>query len=373
MLGETVKSAGGIAMRRNPVVLIVVITTALSIIAFSRGQVVENPARPTAPNSGRVLELTQVWRITDNGGQYYFQGPRDLQIAEDGSIFLADNEEFLKFSPDGKFLKNLFKKGQGPGEIGDFFYYFLHGRDIFIQDYPSQRFWRADLNGVFQEQISLANKDYSGFLGTPPDGFLFLKTVWPPPAERTGKLMEILHIVVLVGRDGSELRNVATFRPRDFLAPQAATSWSAKITALDAEGKILYAFHGRDYLIEAVDLGRPATMRRFSRTYPKVPHVEKSWELDFRNKYGAPKIEYDIDVKNLFPVGDRLWVETSTDDKVRGRLFDVFDKGGRYVDCFFLGPGRTLMAVQKSFVFCQEKNADETIAIVKYRIEGSAD
>jgi hypothetical protein len=37
-------------------------------------------------------------------------------------------------------------------------------------------------------------------------GFLFLKTVWPPPGERTGKLMEILHIVVFVAKDGAFLR-----------------------------------------------------------------------------------------------------------------------------------------------------------------------
>ena len=346
-----------------------VLLALLAVTAIASGQIVENPAKPKAKNAGRILQLTEEWKITDDGGEFYFQFPYDLQVADGGSIFLADRKELLKFSPDGKFLKNLYKKGQGPGEIGDDFYYHVQGRDIFIQEYPSQRFWRTDLDGVFQEQVTLANKDYRGFLGVLPDGFLFLKTVWPPPSERTGKLMEIPHIVAFVGRDGAERKDVATFRPRDFLAPQAATSMSAKITALGPDGRFLYAFHGRDYLIEVVDLASGTIIKRFGRAYPKVPHVEKEYEPDFRKRTGAPKIEFEADVENLYPVGDRLWVETSTDDKAKGRLIDVFNKDGRFLDSFYLGAGRTLMAVREDSVFCLEKNADESLTVVKYRIE----
>lgn len=346
-----------------------ILLTLLAITALASGQVIENPAKPLAKNAGRVLKLTEVWRITDEGGEFYLQSPYDLQVAGNGSIFLADRKELLKFSPEGKFLKNLYKKGQGPGEIGDDFSFCVFGRDIFMQEYPSQRFWRTDLDGIFQEQINLANKDYNGFIGVLPDGFLFLKTVWPPPSERTGKLMEILHIIAFVGRDGSERKDVATFRPKDFLAPQAATSMSAKITALSPDGKLLYAFHGRDYLIEIVDLAAAVVIKRYARAYPKVPYTEKSWESNFRKRFNSPKLEYEIDVKDLCPVGDRLWVETSTDDKMKGRLFDVFDEDGRFLDSFYLGAGRTLMAVREDAIFCQQKNEDETIAIVKYRIE----
>jgi hypothetical protein len=332
-------------------------------------EVIENPAKPSARGAGRTLKLTEIWRITDEGGEFYFQFPYHLQAADDGSIFLADRKELLKFSQDGKFLKNLYKKGQGPGEIGDDFSFCVFGRDIFIQEYPSQRFWRTDLEGVFQEQITLANKDYGGFLGVLPDGFLFLKTVWPPPSERTGKLMEILHIIAFVRRDGSERKDVATFRPRDFLAPQAATSMSAKITALSPDGKLLYAFHGRDYLIEVVDLAAATVVKRYTRAYPKVSYTEKGWESNFRKRFNSPKLEYEIDVKDLYPVGDRLWVETSTDDKTKGRLIDVFDKDGRFLDSFYLGAGRALMAVREDDVFCLEKNEDESLTIVKYRIE----
>jgi hypothetical protein len=43
--------------------------------------------------------------------------------------------------------------------------------------------------------------------------------------------------------------------------------------------------------------------------------------------------------------------------------------GGRFVDSFFLGPGRALMAVRDGIVFCQEKNEDETIALLLGSLE----
>lgn len=341
----------------------------LAVTALASGQVIENPAKPLAKDAGRVLTLAEAWRINDDSGEFFFKYPHNLQIAEDGTIFLAEGEQFLKFTPDGRFVRNLYKKGQGPGEIGREFGYFVQGQDLFIQDMNSQRFWRADLNGVFQEQITLTNKDYRGFKGVLPDGFLFLKTVWPPFEERTGKLLEILETVVLVARDGTERRAIATFRPREFLAPQAAMAWDSSITTLSPDGSLLYAYHGRDYLIEVVDLASGATVRRFTRDYHKVPHVESDWEPDFRKRTGAPKIEFDRDIDELFPVGNRLWVATSMNDKAKGRLIDVFDKDGCFIDSFYLGAGRSLMAVREGILFCQEKNEDETITIVKYRIE----
>jgi hypothetical protein len=331
--------------------------------------VIENPAKPLAKNAGRVIALSEVWRITDESGEFYFKYPHNLKIAEDGSIFLADTEQFLKFSADGKFLGNLYKRGQGPGEIVSEFYYHLRGRDLFVQDMDSGRLWRADLEGRFQETINLADQDYRGFVAALPDGFLFLKTAWPPPNERTGKLMEILYTVAFVDPNGSERRDVATFRPRTFLGPSTGMGWDPGITELSPDRTLLYAVHSRDYVVELIDLASGQPVRRIRRTYTKVAHVEAESELDFRKATGAPKKEFESDVDELFPIEGGLWVATSTDDKAKGRLVDVFDKDGRFSDSFYLGAGRTLMAVQDGAVFCQEKSDDETITVVKYRIE----
>jgi len=349
---------------------VIIITLLVCAAGSTLGQtVIENPAKPLAKDAGRVIALSEVWRVNDESGEFYFKYPHDLKIAEDGSIFLADTEQFLKFSADGKFLGNLYRKGQGPGEIGREFHYHPRGRDLFIQDMNSNRFWRADLDGIFQEQITLTNKDFRGFVGALPDGFLFLKSVWPPPEERTGRLLELLETVALVARDGSERRDIIVFKPREFLGVNSGMSWDPSILELSPDRTLLYAVHSRDYVVEVVDLASGRIVRRFGRAYSKVARVEAEWEPDFRKRTGAPKIEFESDVVDLLAVGDRLWVETSTDDKAKGRLIDVFDKDGRFIDSFYLGAGRVLMAVRDGAVFCQEKKEDETITVVKYRIE----
>ena len=357
-----------ISMKKNSgIIRILAILLAIPSAGF--GQVVENPAKPRAASAGRVLKLAEVWRITDESGAFYFKHPSQLQIAADGSIFVANVEQLLRFSLEGRFLKNLYKKGQGPGEAVSDFIYFLHGDDVFVHDWVSQRLWRLDFGGVLQEQIRLASKVYGGLVAVLPDSFLFLKEEWPPLSERTGRLLENLQTVAVIARDGAWQRDVVTFKPRNFLSPQGGMGWDSSITVASPDARLLYGYHSRDYLIETVDLTTGAVVRKFSRAYSKVLHSESAGELDFRKKSGAPKREFEPDIKNLFPVGDGLWVETSTDDKTKGRLIDVFDKNGCFIDSFYLGAGRTLMAVGEGSIICQEKNEDETITILKYKID----
>jgi hypothetical protein len=356
-------------MKKGLATCLGILVGSLSVWTLGFGQIIENPAKPIAKNAGRVLGLSEVWRITDDRGDFYFRRPHDLQVAADGSIFIAEREEFLRFSSEGKFLKNIYKKGQGPGEIDDSFMYYIRGSDIYVQDSSSRRLWRADFDGVFQEQVVLKNTDSGVFIGIVPDGYLFIRMTWPPRSEWTGRLMDILHNVDLLAKDGSERKGVAMFKTKAFLRPEAATNWDSSITVLSPDGKSIYAFFGRDYLVEVVDLAGDNAAKRFRRTYPRIPHVESSWEADFRKKYGFPRIEYETDIRGLYPIDGRVWVETSTEDKAKGRLIDVFDRGGRFIDSFYLGAGRTLMAVGEECIFCQEKGDDETITIVKYKID----
>jgi hypothetical protein len=62
-------------------------------LSASAQQIVENPAKPLNPNAGRVITLSEVLRITDEGtDQYYFEYPERLHIAPDGSIFVLDRD-----------------------------------------------------------------------------------------------------------------------------------------------------------------------------------------------------------------------------------------------------------------------------------------
>ena len=147
--------------------------------------VIENPDKPLAKDAGRVLKFRDEWVITDEGGDFYFKGPNHLQVADDGSVFVADEKQLLRFSPDGRFLKNIFKSGQGPGEIGSWFSYLPAGGSLFIRDGQSSRFWRADPDGALKESIPLEKSKYNDFIAVVPGGFLFLRK--PGRTPRNGQ------------------------------------------------------------------------------------------------------------------------------------------------------------------------------------------
>ena len=85
--------------------------------ATAAGQIIENPAKPAAANAGRVVTLKEETRIEDTGEGFYLKMPF-IKIGPDGTIIVRDGQDqVLQFSPEGKFLRNLLKKGQGPGEL----------------------------------------------------------------------------------------------------------------------------------------------------------------------------------------------------------------------------------------------------------------
>ncbi|MCX6575290.1 MAG: 6-bladed beta-propeller [Candidatus Aminicenantes bacterium] len=339
----------------------------LGIAAFGRAQIIENPEKPPAPNAGRVLKLQEVWRVTDASGTFFFRYPNKLKIAEDGSIFLADREELLKFSVEGVFLKNFFKKGQGPGEIGSSFTYIIAGHELYVKDYSQRRIFRMALNGRYIDQLNL-EQSRDNLIGVRDDGYLFIQSVWPPAEEMTGKLLPILDTVKLVSKDGKTAKDLHTFRTRWYMALHAQTTWDLNIEALSDDRNLLFGSHSREYLIEVLEIAKAQIVARFTRRYRRVRHTKEKWEDDFRKQHGLPEFEYESDVLDLLVNRDRLWIKTSTAEKEKGDFYDVFDFAGRYLDCFWLGAGRTLLGARGDEIFVTEKRADESLVFIKYKI-----
>jgi WD40 repeat protein len=348
---------------------VVALVMLASAAHLSGQQVIENPEKPLAKNAGRVLELKQIWRISDESAPFYFKYPLDLQIAADGSIFLVDEEEFLHFTSDGKFIKNLYKKGEGPGEISRGLDYFILGQELIIWDSNKRKVWSTDYDGNLLREFEIPNTGYTGFLGIRKDDFVFTKTVNPPIAERTG-LIEIPRIVYLTSMDGKSERQIYTFKSKTFSSSRASRSWTPSIALLSPDGKYLVGSHSSEYTIRIVDIEQGKVIRTFTRKYPRVKHPENDFEREFNKKFNAPKMEYEPDVRGMRLSADRIWVGSSTTDPKKGDLWDVFSMDGKFLDSLYLGPGRRLLKVDPDTIFVSEENADKTISIAKCKIIG---
>ena len=92
-------------------------------------------------------------------GEYEFNAPSDVVIADNGDIFIADghakntNNRVMKYSSDGTFIKSWGKTGYGPGEFHNLHAIAIDSRGrIFIADRSNNRLHIFDQEGKFISQ-----------------------------------------------------------------------------------------------------------------------------------------------------------------------------------------------------------------------------
>lgn len=92
-------------------------------------------------------------------GDYEFNAPSDVAIADNGDIFIADghsqdtNNRVMKYSSDGKFIKSWGKTGYGPGEFKSLHSIAIDARGrVFVADRGNNRLQLFDQEGNFIAQ-----------------------------------------------------------------------------------------------------------------------------------------------------------------------------------------------------------------------------
>lgn len=357
-------------------------------------EVIENPEKPLSKNAGRTLTLIEKLRITDQPEAFYFSSVGDIKITQDGHIYIADfwGNNFIKFSPNGEFLKNLYRKGEGPGEIRQYFGYSLSLNYIYIYDYIAGKIIVIDHEGKFLSEFKLETGRYSDFLGIHQDWLVFIKDVWPPPIERkTSHLHEIKRKIIRLSKDGKTSKENYLFSHKIFLvAPShskkplgipidilengssfggGGMSWDPFDSVLDVNSGYLYVSCAREYMIHILDLNNGEIIRSFKRKYKRVRHEMSQEEEDYIKKYNAPRKKYKEDIERLHLYNGLLWVETSTKDEKRGIMIDVFNNKGQFLDNFYLAFDGYLESVQDNFIFIVKTDEEGNYIITKCIIE----
>jgi hypothetical protein len=335
-------------------------------------KLIENSEKPAAANAGRTLQLERVWSIADEAGRFFFKSPEDLEIGVDGSVFVADEYEILKFGSDGSFRGNFFKKGQGPGEIAgamgisiDVF-----NNELIICDLGTSRIIRTDLEGKFKSQVSV--RDSGIFIGMSERGMIFRRGRFPIEEKRNDMLVDVPHEFTMISPDGISVFKVGILTNRAFKTSRGFQSYDPLQAVLSEDrGRVFAAYLRDEYRIAYLDLDGKGLLRSFSRKFPMVPHVITEREERASRMFVLPKIKFEPPIERLFMVDGRLWIQTAVRDEGRGDLLDVFDEEGRFLDSFFLGSPGTLMAGGGGFLYIRETAPDESFRIVKYRITPS--
>jgi hypothetical protein len=339
------------------------------VISLSAQQIVKNSDKPASPRAGRILSLREEVRISDKGGEFFLQYPRILKTGPDGFIYIYDRDQLVQLESQGRFLRNLYKKGQGPGELNLISSFeCVDGLLLVHSNNPGKLVW-FDAQGKAIREVSLAEAGRMNFLFHAGENSYFFKQGTLNPSGKAVPI-DVPHLLLTVSDDGREKRELTAF-PLRTLIVQGAMLWD-RIQAVVLDRRFVFVSHSNPYSIKLFDCQAQRLLRTFSRPYkrvsrPKDRGVTSITTSDGR-KFELPGSEFLDDISEMFIHKETLWVQTSTKNLDKGYLFDVFNLEGRYVDMFYLKTGGRLLAVEGDALFIVERTPDETIEIAKYRI-----
>jgi len=350
---------------------------ALLVLVNTQAQeIIENPERQRNSNAGRVRKVEEILRITDESGEFYFKYPYLIKVAFDDSLFMKDTNQLLRFDKKGQFLRNYFVKGQGPGEFNSVNNYYLIKDRLIIYDGTTKRItwlnFDGDLIKDFKIDLEVRLPDFLFFNN---NTYYFLSRDHIITDEKP-QIVDWPHRLLAVTQKGKAINELKVFPVKMYmLSSQYRAIWrpiSQFVITLFNEEYLLVS-HTQEYLINIFDFETQNVIRNFKRTYKRVKTPSETKERigtlrTERKEYPVPGIEFLCDVQNIFLFNDKIWIQTSTRVDNKGDLIDVFNIEGEFIDSFYIDINGTLVATHKDCIFVREKDKDELLSVVKYKI-----
>jgi hypothetical protein len=348
--------------------------------------VVYNPEEPLSKDAGRVIQLTEELRISDNQGDFYFKWPSNIKIAPDGSIFIEDEDQFLRFDRNGQFIANLFTKGQGPGELENIINYLFDGNEILILQSRPNKIVRMDMSGKFISEFrpeSMVSEMFTRF----GDKLIAAHSSFPK-LEKAGEEPEIIDIkwnLKRVTEDGKVDSTALEFPVKWYaqrLEKAIIANYIVNFTARPFLDRFLVIKHTQEYMLKLLELESQKIVRAFTREYDRVrykPDETGRVEISPGSFTLVPPVDHLNDIQKLFVQDEAVWAMTSTVDEEKGFLVDVFNRNGEYTDNFYLpvqnqvkveGLSRHPITVSGDTLLIVEYDADGIPSVVKYRMKG---
>ncbi len=361
--------------------LLILAAAVLSSMAVAQ-VIIENPAKPLSEKAGRVVTLKEEMRIEDTGAGFFFKTPTRIRVSPRGNIFIKDGQEqALQFDPQGRFVRNLFKKGQGPGELTSLHDIWASPDRLYILGQPP-KILVYDYEGNLVRELPLRGGNLVGrFILADPANLLVYGPNFRNRAGSAG-FIDIPWDISEIAPDGASLKTIGSFPIRTFQEVQeggatSGTSWNVlQVVALN--GNSFFLNYTPEYMVDHFVKDKQAVVLRFRRPYTREKR-SSGGGISRSAGSGPPPPEFWPDIYALHIVDGHLWVQTCTVTEEKGIVFDVFDSKGQYIDSFYIqsmmknedgGPARLSMTIVGGFAYFKEETSDGLIVIRKCRLVG---
>jgi hypothetical protein len=307
---------------------------------------VHNTASPLKPNL--TVDFKEELSFGDNEEpkEAALYKPGHILVDENDLIYVSDYQDAMikVFDPQGKFVRTIGRKGQGPGEFqGISAMDFVPDGRLLVFDIQSRRTSLFDRTGSFIKGHPWRNSHFEILL-TDESGYLADENVYGEERKLFVKKYDF---------EGNELENWGEFTPmgwktqtRGEMTIAITTPYTPQsIFAADPFRRRLYHCHNDAYSIETYD-GPGRLVRTFSRPYEPVPFTHKDAEdyyaaFDRRNNKVVSEMAREVELPKVKTIADdilvddrgNLWVATNELDRSTEpprRAYDIFSPEGHY-------------------------------------------
>lgn len=323
-------------------------------------------------------------RIEDRGDDFYLKSVYGMAVGRDGSVFVQDEQkQLLRFDPNGRFIRNLLKLGQGPGELTGLMSFLVWDGQVSLFGNP-RKVVILDFEGRLVQEVPL--NDIAGslrdFIASTPASLIINRLKYPDPIQGGG-WTKSSNEVLQIPRKGGEAVILADFSIPAYAkaAPNGGIDFqmTGVFRAVSLDEATLAVSHSGEYLVKVFDLKNREVTTAFKRPYKRVKTIGGGAGVRGMRSPSFDLPEFEYDISRIHSVDGRIWIQTSTADVEKGVLFDVFDKAGRYIDCFLLKykEGKIAPAAifkrfvfSDGFVYFDDKTEDDLVVIRKCRLIG---
>ncbi len=326
---------------------------------------------------------------TESAGKNVFGDIQNIAVSERGDVFVADmkNNLIFMFDENGKFIKNFGKKGEGPGELREYFggdQLHITKSNVIFADRAMLHYF--DLNGNYIKTVQFSPNlrprefvDSDTFISAPP-------TVDTRDGSRAK--------MVLYNIKNRETVNIVSFNPFE-KATDTQESGGRQITVGIVIGDItpLMMINYRDKKIyygmsninelNICDL-KGKKLLTFSNPDKKPNKVSDRYLKELKARLGeVPANMLDNIIKGL-PKNASFFSGIHTDsngliylfesdpDSQTARVIDIYNKNGKFVyrGKIMVDEERIInnLLIDRSFIYINTEDEDGNVQLTKYSI-----
>ena len=311
---------------------------------------VHNSATPLHPNKKvSFIEDLSIDGMDDDGNIILFQ-PSLFAVDDAENMYIIEiRDQVIKiFGPDGKFVKTIGAKGQGPGEFQMISYLALtKDGKLIVTDRIANRTSFFDASGRFIRSFKWQKGQYN---------FLLIKSSSYVFGERANSGISQFDFFTVkeIDFDGKEIRSYGAFAMEEplIVRMESGTHYSSlpdaphSVFAADQDRDLLYHCVGNKYTINIYDPSGKI-FRKIDRPYEPIPFTDKDAE-EYRAKHSSndpfgviskavrdmemPKVKSIVTRMRIDDEG-RLWVKTNETKQEEDKIltaFDIFNRDGYY-------------------------------------------